>query len=151
MDQFCVLPVGWNWHTMYLLLVHTEIRPYHGHAFTSMPSGIVEVQNHSLGGHFPKSAFALWREEIDNCIFFSQFLLIVLIMPHSTPIGIRHEMLALAHGVMWQIVLLVSGSYSWRLATINHIMQSHAATRQLMSGKSTGLLGRPHLVKNMLC
>ena len=29
-----------------------------------MPSGLKEVQNHSLGGDLPNSAFALWQVQI---------------------------------------------------------------------------------------
>ena len=95
MNLICVLPVGWNWHEMYLWLLPNEIRPYLGRTCTSTPSGMVEVQNRSLGGHSPKSVFAPWHVRINNCICFSQFSLIVLIMPHPTPIGIRHGVLAL--------------------------------------------------------
>ena len=70
MDRIFVLPVGWYWHEMYLWLLPYEIQPYLGRTFTSMPSGIVEVQNRSLGGHSSKSAFALWQVRINNCIFF---------------------------------------------------------------------------------
>ena len=48
--------------------------PLLGRTFTSIPSGIVEVRNRSLGGHFPKSAFALWQVRINNCIFFFSIL-----------------------------------------------------------------------------
>ena len=60
MDRIFVFPVGWNWHEMCLSLLPSEILPYLGQTFTSMPSGIVEVQHRSLTGHFPKSAFVLW-------------------------------------------------------------------------------------------
>ena len=46
---------------------------------------LVEVQTRSLAGHFPKPAFALWEVRINNCIFFSNFSLIVLIMTRPTP------------------------------------------------------------------
>ena len=78
--------MGWNWHKTYLWMLPNKIRPYLGQTLTSMPSGIVDVQNHSLGGHFPKSASALWQVRINNCIFFSQFSLIAIIMPRQTPI-----------------------------------------------------------------
>ena len=38
---------------------------------TSMPSGIVEDQRCSLGGHSPKSALALCQVQINNCISFT--------------------------------------------------------------------------------
>ena len=53
MDRCFFIPVGWNWHEMYLWMLPNEIRPYLGQIFTSMPNGIVEVQNCSLGGHSP--------------------------------------------------------------------------------------------------
>ena len=40
-----------------------------------MPSGIIEVQNHSLGGYFPKSAFALYSGKFESTIAY--FVLIV--------------------------------------------------------------------------
>ena len=54
-----VLPVGRNWHEMYPWLLPKEIGLHLGRTSISMPSGIGDVQNHSLGGHFPKFAFAL--------------------------------------------------------------------------------------------
>ena len=54
MAQISVLPVGCNWHKMYLWLLPNEIQPYFDWTFTSMPSWIIKVQNHSLGGHFPE-------------------------------------------------------------------------------------------------
>ena len=36
-----------------------------------MPGGIVEFQNHSLGGHFAKSDFALLQVRMNNYILFS--------------------------------------------------------------------------------
>ena len=77
MDRIRVLPVGWNWHEMYLWLLLNEIRLFFGRTSISVPSGIIEVQNYSLGGHFPKAAFPPWQVRMNNCIFFSQFSLIV--------------------------------------------------------------------------
>ena len=77
------------------------MRPNHCQNFTSMPRGILKIANHSLGGHFPKSAVALWQVWINNCIFFPQFSMIILIKPRPSPLGIRHEVLALAHEGMW--------------------------------------------------
>ena len=36
--------------------------------------GPSKSKNRSLGGHFPKYAFALWQIRINNCIFFLSFL-----------------------------------------------------------------------------
>ena len=55
----------------------------------SVPCGNIEVQNRSLGGHSPKSTPTLWQVRLNNCILFSQFSLIVLMMPRPSPIGIR--------------------------------------------------------------
>ena len=71
MDRSFVLPMGWNWLEMYMWLLPNEIWPYLGRSYTSKQSEIVEVQNLSLSGHFPKSDFALWQVRINNCIFFS--------------------------------------------------------------------------------
>ena len=71
MNRVFVLPVDWNWHEMYLWLLPKEIRSYLGQTFTSMLSGIIEVQNCSLGCHFSKSAFALWQDWMNNFKFFS--------------------------------------------------------------------------------
>ena len=100
-----------------------------------MRSGIIEVQKRCLGGHFPKSAFALWRIQITNCMF-SQFSLIILIIPHPTHIAIRHEVLELAHKGMRQSA--IAGCVGLTHVTINHILWRHAATVTLVPGKSTG-------------
>ena len=42
-----------------------EIGPYLGRAFTSVPSGIVEIKTRSLGGHCPKFASALWQVRLE--------------------------------------------------------------------------------------
>ena len=111
-------------HEMYPWALPIEIRPYLGWNFTSMPRGIVEVQN--LGGHFPKSAFALWQVRINNCIFFAQFSLIVLIMPRPTLIGVRHEVFALAREGLQHSA--IAGRIGLTRATVNIILQSHAST-----------------------
>ena len=67
--------MGWNWHETYLVLLPNEIRPYLGRTFTSVPSGIVKVQKHSLGGHLLKSDFELWQVRINNCISFFSILI----------------------------------------------------------------------------
>ena len=54
MDRIFMLSVGWNWHEMYPWLLPSEIRPYPGQIFTSVLSGTIDVQNHSLGGRFPE-------------------------------------------------------------------------------------------------
>ena len=91
--------------------------------------------------HFPKNAFALWQFRIKNCIFSTQFSLIVLIMRHPTPIGIRHEVLALAHQgkchvVTWVWLGLPSTAFYGGMMPLE---LWHQASPQ-------GLLGRTHLV-----
>ena len=66
----------------------------------------------------------------------SKFALIVLIMPHRTFIGIRHEALAHAHECMRQSV--IAGCVGLTHATLNCILQRHAATGILVPGKSMG-------------
>ena len=120
---------------MYLWLVPNEIRPYLGRTFTIMPRGIVKVQNRRWS--IPQICFdtvANWNQRLH---IFSQFSLIVLIIiSHSTPIDIRHHVLALAHEGMWQSV--IDGRMGVTRATMNHILWRHAATVTLVSGKSTG-------------
>ena len=67
---------------------------------------------------------------------FSQFSLIILIMPHPTPIRIKHEVLALAGEGMWQSA--VAGCMGVTHDVVNRILQRHAATRTLVPGKSMG-------------
>ena len=147
MHRMFVPPVVWNWHEMYLWLLPNKIRPYLSRIFTLVASGIVEVQNCSLGRHFPKSAFALWQVRINNCIF-SQFSLIVLIMLCPTLIGIKHEVLALAREGMRQSVL--AGHVGLTHATVNCIFRRRAATGTLVPDRSTGRLGR-NSVKTAIC
>ena len=122
MDRISVLPVGWNWHKMYLRVLPSEIRPYFGWTFTSLPSGIAEVQNHSLGGHFPNLPSHCGKFE-STITFFSQFLLVVLIMH-------------VAHQGMWQRA--IAGHMGLVHAAINHILRRHAATGTLVPAKSMG-------------
>ena len=110
-----------------------ENRPYIGRTFTSMPSGTIGVQNRNSGGHFLKSAFALWQVRINNRIL-SHFSLIVLIMLRPTPVGIRYEVLALAREGMRQSD--IAGRVGLTRATVNRIHWRHAATGTLVPGKS---------------
>ena len=57
-------------------------------------------------------------------------------MPRPTPIGIRHEVLAIAHEGMRQSA--IDGRMGLTRATIKRILQRHAATGTLVPGKSTG-------------
>ena len=68
-DHIFVLPVGWNWHgsTCDRSERNTTL-PWPDFHLT-MQSGI--VQNRSLGGHSPKSAFTLWQVRITIAYIFS--------------------------------------------------------------------------------
>ena len=61
-------------------------------------------------------------------------------MLHPTPIGIRHEVLALAHEGMRQSA--IAGRRGMTRATMNHIHRRHAATGTLVPGKSPGAPGK---------
>ena len=129
MDPIFVLPVGWNWHEMYLWLLPNEIRPYLDRTFTSMSSGIVEVQNRSLSDHFPKSTFALWQVRINNCILFSILTDCSNNAP-STPY------------IYW----------AWSACTCQWDLcyrQPHPPEACCHWNFGTRLLGRPHLVKTV--
>ena len=56
-------------------------------------------------------------------------------MPRPIPIGIRHEVLALAHEGMRQNA--IAGRVGLTHATINRILPRHVATGTLEPGKST--------------
>ena len=124
--------MGSNWHEMYLWLLSREIRPYHDRTFISMLNGIVEVQNRSLGGHFPKWPSHCAKFESTIAYFF-HFSMIVLSKPRP---GIRYEVLPLACEGMWQST--VAGLVGLTCATVNRILVTHAATGTLVPGKSTG-------------
>ena len=66
---------------------------------------------------------------------FSQFSLIVLMMPHLFPIGITHEVLALAREGLRQRA--IAGRVVLTRATVNCILWRHAATVTLVPGKSS--------------
>ena len=66
----------------------------------------------------------------------SQFLLIILILPHATPMGIRHAVLAHAREGMRQNA--IAGLVGLTRATVNGLLWMHAATGSLVPGKSKG-------------
>ena len=57
-------------------------------------------------------------------------------MPRPTPIGLRHEILALAREGMPQGD--IAGRVGVRRETVNRILHRHATTGSLEPGKSTG-------------
>ena len=100
-----------------------------------MPNGIIEVQNCRSGGHFQKCLHTAASSNQPLHIF-SQFSLIVLIMPRPTPIDIGYEVLALACEGMQKNA--VAGRMGLTRATFNCILQRHAAIGTLVPGKSKG-------------
>ena len=57
-------------------------------------------------------------------------------MPHPTPMGIRHEVFALAREGIKQGA--IAARVGLTRATVNHILKRHAATGSLVPGKSSG-------------
>ena len=135
-DRTFVFPLGWNWHDMDPWLFPNEIRHYLGQTFNARSSGIVKLRNHSIGGRSPKSIFTLWQLWINICIFFQKFFLIVRTMPRPTPMGIRHEVFALAREGIKQGA--IAARVGLTHATVNRILKRHAATGSLVPGKSSG-------------
>ena len=95
----------------------------------------MEVQNCRLGGHFQKCFHTAARSN-QLLHIFSQFSLIVLIMPRPTHIDIGYEVLALACEGMQKIA--VAGRVGVTRATVYYILQKHAAIGTLVPGKSKG-------------
>ena len=135
-DRTFVFPLGWNWHDMDPWLFPNEIRHYLGQTFNARSSGIVQLRNHSIGGHSPKSIFTLWQPWINIWIFFQKFFLIVRTMPRPTPMGIRHEVFALAREGIKQGA--IAARVGLTRATVNRILKRHAATGSLVPRKSSG-------------
>ena len=67
---------------------------------------------------------------------FSKVFLIVRTMPHPTPMGIRHEVFALAREGIKQGA--IAARVGLTRATFNRIFKRHAATGSLVPGKSSG-------------
>ena len=111
---------------MYLWVFPNEIQRYIDQTFTSVPSGIFQ----NLGGHFLKSAFALWQVRIKNCIFFCSVLTGCSTNALSNPLGIRPEVLALACEDMRQGV--IAGRVDLTRAAVYRILRRHAATGTLV-------------------
>ena len=117
-------------------LFPNEIRHYLGQTFNARSSGIVELRNHSIGGRSPKSIFTLWQLWINILHIFSKVFLIVRTMPRPTPMGIRHEVFALAREGIKQGA--IAARVDLTRATVNRILKRHAATGSLVPGKSSG-------------
>ena len=67
---------------------------------------------------------------------FSKVFLIVRTMPRPIPMGIRHEVFALAHEGIKQGA--IAARVGLTHATVNRILKRHAATGSLVPGKSSG-------------
>ena len=134
-DQIFVFPLGWNWHDMDPWLFPNEIRHYLGQTFNARSSGIVELRNHSIGGCSPKSIFTLWQLWINICIFFQKFFWLFE-QCRPTPMGIRHEVFALAREGIKQGA--IAARVGLTRAIVNRILKRHAATGSLVPGKSSG-------------
>ena len=134
-DRTFVFPLGWNWHDMDPWLFPNEIRHYLGQTFNARSSGIVELRNHSIGGRSPKSIFTLWQLWINICIFFKSFSDCSNNAP-SNPMGIRHEVFALAREGINQGA--IAARVGLTRATVNRILKRHVATGSLVPGKSSG-------------
>ena len=67
---------------------------------------------------------------------FSKVFLIVRTMPRQTPMGIRHEVFALAREGIKQGA--IAARVGLTRATVNRILKRHVATGSLVPGKSSG-------------
>ena len=67
---------------------------------------------------------------------FSKVFLIVRTMPRPTPMGIRHDVFALAREGIKQGA--IAARVGLTRATVNRILKRHAATGSLVPGKSSG-------------
>ena len=135
-DRTFVFPLGWNWHDVYPWLFPNEIRHYLGQTFNARSSGIVELRNHSIGGRSPQinlHTVTTLNKYLHN---FSKVFLIVRTMPRPTPMGIRHEVFALAREGIKQGA--IAACVGLTRATVNLILKRHAATGSLVPGKSSG-------------
>ena len=70
-------------------------------------------------------------------------------MPRPTPMGIRHEVFALARQGIKQGA--IAARVGLTRATVNRILKRHAATGSLVPSKSSGLPERQHLGKTVHC
>ena len=117
-------------------LFPNEIRHYLGQTFNARSSGIVELRNHSIGGRSPKSIFTLWQLWINIYIFFQKFFWLFDQCPRPTPMGISHEVFALAREGIKQGA--IAARVGLTRVTVNRILKRHAATGSLVPGKSSG-------------
>ena len=135
-DWTFVFPLGWNWHDMDPWLFPNEIWHYLGQTCNARSSGIVELRNHSIGGHSPHINLHTVTTLNQYLHIFSKVFLIVRTMPRPTPMGYRHEVFALAHEGINQGA--IAARVGLTRATVNRILKRHAATGSLVPGKSSG-------------
>ena len=105
------------------------------------------LRNRSLGGYFPNLPSHCFKFESTFAYIFSQFSLIVLMLPHPTPLCINIKCLHLPVRLCGRVLLLVGLTN----ATIIRILRRHAATGTLVPGKPMGLFGKPHFIKTIHC
>ena len=86
----------------------------------------------TLAGHSIGQTFALWANVILFLQAFQQSIVTLWIMPWSTPIGLRHEVLAVAREGKRQCA--IAHRVGITHVTINHILQRHATTGSLGPG-----------------
>ena len=95
-----------------------------GHRFPKCTSA-----GHSIG-----QTLALWANVILFLQAFQKIIVILWIMPWSTPIGLRHDVLAVAHEGKRQYAIALRVGITH--VTINYILLRHATTGSLGPGKS---------------
>ena len=129
-DRKFVFPLGWNWHDMDPWLFPNEIRHYLGQTFNASSSGIVERWS------FPQINLHTVTTLNQYLHIFSEVFLIVRTMPRPTPMGIRHEVFALAREGIKQGA--IAARVGLTRAYVNRILKRHAAAGSLVPGKSSG-------------
>ena len=135
-DRTFVFPLGWNWHDMDPWLFPNEIRHYLGQTFNARSTGIVEIRNPQYRWSFPQINLHTVTTLNQYLHIFSKVFLIFRTMPRPTPMGIRHEVFALAREGIKQGA--IAACVGLTRATVNGILKRHAATGSLVPGKSSG-------------
>ena len=97
----------------------------------------------SLVTHWPTLLVVVPPNQSSHCdnfesifAYFSKVFLIVRTMPHPTPMGIRHEVFALACEGIKQGA--IAARVGLTRAIVNSILKRHAATGSLVPDKSSG-------------
>ena len=156
MDRISVHSVGWNWHEMYLWLLPNEIRPSLA-SWTDLYFNAKwdrQSPKPELKWSFPQICLRTVASANQQLYIFSQFSMIILMIPRPTPIGIRHEVLALSPEGMRQSA--IAGRVCLTRATIHRQPHPPGAcchrnfgARQVHGGSSEDhTLSRPCFVKD---